>query len=112
MTEVSAISEADFFRGKISNIRGTAAYYVCGEVTGRCRDAFKKAFYKCSKLNSIIFANPDASALTIKSKALYGLSKNCKVVVSADKTDAYTKLLRSKGLNKKIKIMNKSEYLK
>ncbi|MBR4342540.1 MAG: leucine-rich repeat protein [Lachnospiraceae bacterium] len=63
----------------------------------------KKAFYGCSALKNITFSG--TSFKKIGSKAFTKINANAKVYVPSKKESAYKKLLKTGGLNSKIKIL-------
>lgn len=64
----------------------------------------KNAFKDCKKLKKITIKSTKLDADGVKKGAFSGINKKVVVKVPKSKYSAYKKLLRSKGLNKKVKI--------
>lgn len=62
------------------------------------------AFKSCKKLEKITIQSTKLSANAIAKSAFKGISKNTVMKVPKKKLNAYKKLLKSKGLSKKVKI--------
>ena len=64
----------------------------------------KNAFKNCKKLKTIVIKSTKLKASKIGKNAFSGIAKNAVVKVPKSKVKAYTKLLRKKGLSKKVKV--------
>jgi len=66
----------------------------------------KRAFSGCEKLRRITIKSRKLTAKKIKKNAFKGIGRKVKIKVPKGKKKAYTKLFRSKGLSKKVKVTN------
>ena len=64
----------------------------------------KRAFYGCSNIKTIIIKTEKLKESSIGADAFKGISKNAVVKVPKKLVKKYKKILRKKGLNKKIKV--------
>ena len=65
----------------------------------------KRAFYGCSNIKTIIIKTEKLKESSIGADAFKGISKNAVVKVPKKLVKKYKKILRKKGLNKKIKVV-------
>ena len=96
---------------KITSI-GKNAFDGCSKlktitISSSVKSIEANAFKGCKKLKTLIIKSTKLTNKTVKKKAFSGVPKNAVVKVPKSKLKAYTKLFRSKGLNKKCKIKKK-----
>lgn len=64
----------------------------------------KEAFYGCRKLSSITIKTTKLKSKTVGAKAFKGIAAKAKIKVPKSKKVSYKKLLKAKGIGKKVKI--------
>ncbi|WP_022760613.1 InlB B-repeat-containing protein [Butyrivibrio sp. AD3002] len=67
----------------------------------------KKAFYGCKKLKKIVIKSSKLSKKSVGKKAFKGISSKATIQVPKNKVKKYEKVLRSKGVPEKAKIVGK-----
>lgn len=94
-----------------SNVRTikAKAFYKCKTLSSitipaRVTSIGKQAFYGCSKLKTIRIKTKKLTDKTVGSKAFGGIYKTASFTVPKAKKKAYQKLLRKKGVTKRMKI--------
>ncbi|MDY5180623.1 leucine-rich repeat protein [Butyribacter sp.] len=88
---------------------GKSAFEKCTKLKGitlskNVEDIGKNAFKNCKNLNTITIKSTKLDVDGVKKGAFSGIGKKVVVKVPKSKYSAYKKLLREKGLNKKVKI--------
>lgn len=63
-----------------------------------------KAFYNCKKLKSVTIRSKKLTAKNVGSKAFKGISSKATIKVPKAKKKAYKKMLKKKGIGKKVKV--------
>lgn len=92
-------------------IIGSMAFYKCSSLTritipGKTSKIGKKAFYGCKKLKSIKIKSTRLTLKKIGSNAFKGTYSKGFVRVPKAKLKTYKKILRAKGLSKKVKFIS------
>ncbi len=95
--------------GKNVKTIGEKAFYKCTAlqkiiIPSKVTYIGKEAFYACKKLNSIKISTMKIKSDTVGEKAFAGIHAKANVRVPAKKVKVYKKLLRQKGMGKKVKI--------
>ncbi len=95
--------------GKNVESIGTKAFASCtalGKLTlpAKASKIGKQAFANCSKLKDIIIQSTKLTAKSIGAKAFQGIHAKATIKVPKAKRAAYQKLLKSKGIGKKVKV--------
>lgn len=95
--------------GKNVTTIGNKAFYKCTAlakitIPSKVKKIGKQAFYGCKKLKNITIKSKKLTQKNVGSKAFKGIHKKATVKVPKSKVKTYKKLLKAKGITKKVKV--------
>lgn len=95
--------------GKNVTSIGDKAFYKCTILTkitipSKVKKIGKQTFYGCEKLKTITIKTTKLTQKNVGSKAFMGINKKATIKVPKSKVKAYQKLLKSKGVDKTVKV--------
>ena len=95
--------------GKNVTSIGNKAFYKCSRLTkitipSKVKKIGKQAFYNCKRLKNITIKTSKLTSGRVGSKAFKGIHSKAVIKVPKKKLKSYKKLLRAKGIGKKVKV--------
>lgn len=95
--------------GKNVTFIGNKAFYKCLRLTkitipSKVKKIGKQAFYNCKKLKNITIKTSKLTSGRVGSKAFKGIHSKAVIRVPKKKLKSYKKLLRAKGIGKRVKV--------
>lgn len=90
---------------------GNRAFYKCKKLTkltipAKVKKIGKQAFYGCKNLKNVTIKTTKMTKKNVGSKAFSGISSKAKIKVPKKKLTAYKKLLKARGIGKRVKVKN------